>query len=106
MVNPGAELGDPSLSGFSAVTIPGWTLTGTPTVIEYGTPRNLWPIGTSFKMPDLPSFLGFPKAGSGPADGGNQFFGGGVAATVVAFGLLLAASLAAIPNTVQARLRA
>jgi hypothetical protein len=81
LVNPGAELGDPSLSGFSAVTIPGWALTGTPTVIEYGTPRNLWPIGTSFKMPDLPSFLGFPKAGSGPADGGNQFFGGGDIAT-------------------------
>jgi len=81
LVNPGAELGDPSLSGFSAVTIPGWTLTGTPTVIEYGTPRNLWPIGTSFKMPDLPSFLSFPKAGSGPADGGNQFFGGGDIAT-------------------------
>ncbi|MDA0252791.1 MAG: hypothetical protein O3A42_17900, partial [Actinobacteria bacterium] len=81
LVNPGAELGDPSLSGFSAVTIPGWTLTGTPTVIEYGTPRNLWPIGTSFKMPDLPSFLSFPKAKSGPADGGNQFFGGGDIAT-------------------------
>jgi hypothetical protein len=81
LVNPGAEFGDPSLSGFSAVTIPGWTLTGTPTVIEYGTPRNLWPIGTSFKMPDLPSFLGFPKPGSGPADGGNQFFGGGDIAT-------------------------
>ena len=81
LVNPGAELGDPSLSGFSAVTIPGWALTGTPTVIEYGTPRNLWPIGTSFKMPDLPSFLGVPTAGSGPADGGNQFFGGGDIAT-------------------------
>lgn len=81
LVNPGAELGDPSLSGYSAVTIPGWTLTGTPTVIEYGAPRNLWPIGTSFPMPNLPSFLGYPKASSGPADGGNQFFGGGDVAT-------------------------
>ena len=81
LVNPGAELGDPSLSGYSAVSIPGWTLTGTPTVIKYGTPRNAWPIGTSFPMPDLPSFLGFPKAKSGPADGGNQFFGGGDVAT-------------------------
>jgi hypothetical protein len=81
LVNPGAELGDPSLSGYSAVTIPGWTITGTPTVIEYGAPRNLWPIGTSFPMPNLPSFLGYPKANSGPADGGNQFFGGGNVAT-------------------------
>ena len=81
LVNPGAEVGDPSLSGFSAVTIPGWTLTGTPTVIKYGTPRSLWPIGTSFPMPNLPSFLGFPKAKSGPPDGGNQFFGGGDVAT-------------------------
>lgn len=81
LVNPGAEFGDPSLSGYSAVTIPGWTLTGTPTVIEYDAPRNLWPIGTSFPMPDLPPFLGFPKTGSGPADGGNQFFGGGDVAT-------------------------
>lgn len=81
LVNPGAELGDPSLSGYSAVTIPGWTMTGTPTVIEYGSPRNAWPIGTSFPMPNLPSFLGFPKAKSGPPDGGNQFFGGGDVAT-------------------------
>jgi hypothetical protein len=81
VVNPGAELGDPSLSGYSAVTIPGWTVTGTPTVIEYGAPRNAWPIGTSFPMPDLPSFLGYPKAKSGPPDGGNQFFGGGDVAT-------------------------
>jgi hypothetical protein len=81
LVNPGAELGDPSLSGYSAVTIPGWTLTGTPTVIQYGAPRNAWPIGTSFPMPNLPSFLGYPKAESGPADGGNQFFGGGDVAT-------------------------
>ena len=77
LVNPGAELGDPSLSGFSSVTMPGWTMTGTPTVIKYGTPRSLWPIGLSFPMPNLPGFLGFPKAKSGPPDGGNQFFGGG-----------------------------
>jgi len=82
LVNPGAELGDPSLSGFSAVTMPGWEIVdGTPTVIKYGTPRNFWPIGTGFKMPDLPSFLSFPKASTGPADGGEQFFGGGDVAT-------------------------
>ena len=81
LVNPGAEVGDPSLSGFSAVTIPGWTVTGTPTVIRYGTPRNSWPIGLSFPMPDLPPFMSFPKADSGPPDGGAQFFGGGNVAT-------------------------
>ena len=80
LLNPGAEVGDPSLSGFAAVTVPGWTLAGTPTVIKYGTPRNLWPIGLSFAMPDLPSFLGFPKACTN-TDGGNQFFGGGNVAT-------------------------
>ena len=37
LVNPGAEFGDPSLSGYSSVTVPGWTVTGTPTVIQYGT---------------------------------------------------------------------
>ncbi|MCB0949102.1 MAG: phosphoesterase [Mycobacterium sp.] len=77
LVNPGAEQGDPSLSGNSAVSIPGWTVTGTPTAIEYGTLRNSWPVGTPFPFPDLPSFMGFPKAKNGPTDGGAQFFGGG-----------------------------
>ena len=39
LVNPGFETADPSGSGYSGVTIPGWNETGTPTVIEYGTPR-------------------------------------------------------------------
>jgi hypothetical protein len=59
LVNGGAEGGDPSLSGFSAVSIPGWQVSGTPTVIPYGTAG------------------GFPTQSQGPADGGNQFFGGG-----------------------------
>ena len=77
LVNPGAEMSSPSGSGFSAVSMPGWTVTGTPTVIEYGTPRVLMPLGIPFALPDLPSIWSFPKADSGPADGGNQFFGGG-----------------------------
>ncbi|GJF13190.1 hypothetical protein NGTWS0302_03680 [Mycolicibacterium cyprinidarum] len=77
LVNPGAEEGDPSLSGNSAVSIPGWAVTGTPTAIKYGTLRNSWPIGTPFPFPDLPSFMSFPKASNGPSDGGEQFFGGG-----------------------------
>ena len=77
LVNPGAELATPSLSGNSSVAVPGWEVEGTPTVIEYGTPRNFWPVGLSFPMPNLPPFLSFPRPGSGPPDGGANFFGGG-----------------------------
>ena len=77
LVNPGAEAGDPSLSGNSAVSIPGWKTTGTPTAIEYGALRNSWPLGLPFALPNLPSFMGYPKAHNGPPDGGAQFFGGG-----------------------------
>jgi hypothetical protein len=80
LVNPGAELGDPSLSGYSSVTVPGWTVTGTPTVIEYGTLRRFpWP--TSSPGPTFPAFLGFPSSNCAPADSGEQFFGGGPVAT-------------------------
>ena len=76
LVNPGAEFGDPSLSGYSSVSIPGWTVTGTPTVIKYGTPRRLpSPLGTP--GPTLPAALGFPRPQNGPPDGAVQFFGGG-----------------------------
>ena len=77
LANPGAELSTPSLSGFSAVSMPGWTVTGTPTVIEYGTLKVLMPLGLAQPLPDLPSWLSFPKAKNGATDGGNQFFGGG-----------------------------
>ncbi|MCH9710156.1 MAG: hypothetical protein K0U69_11695 [Actinomycetia bacterium] len=77
LVNPGAEVGDASLSGNSAVSIPGWKVTGTPTAIPYGALRNSWPLGLSFPLPNLPSFMGYPKAHSGPPDGGAQMFGGG-----------------------------
>jgi hypothetical protein len=80
LVNPSAELGDPSLSGYSSVTVPGWTVTGTPTVIQYGTARRLpWPLGTP--GPTLPAFLGFPSAVCAPVGSGAQFFGGGNVAT-------------------------
>lgn len=77
LVNPGAELSTPSLSGYSSVTMPGWTVTGTPTVIKYGTPRVLMPLGISESLPFLPSIWSFPSAKNGATDGGNQFFGGG-----------------------------
>jgi Phosphoesterase family len=80
LVNPGAEIGDPSLSGYSSVTVPGWTVTGTPTVIEYGTLRRFpWP--TASPGPTFPAFLGFPTSASAPPDSGAQFFGGGPVAT-------------------------
>jgi hypothetical protein len=80
LLNPGAELGDPSLSGYSSVTVPGWTVTGTPTVIEYGTQRRFpWP--TSSPGPTFPAFLGFPSTACAPPDSGEQFFGGGPVAT-------------------------
>jgi Phosphoesterase family len=80
LVNPGAELGDPSLSGYSSVTVPGWTVTGTPTVIEYDTLRRFpWP--TASPGPTFPAFLGFPSSACAPPDSGEQFFGGGPVAT-------------------------
>jgi len=80
LTNPSAEFGDPSLSGYSSVSIPGWTVTGTPTVIKYGTRRRLpWPLGSP--GPTLPAALGFPRSENGPPDGGVQFFGGGNVAT-------------------------
>ncbi len=74
LVNPGAELGDPSLSGYSGVSVPGWALTGTPTVIEYGTLRR-FPFPLPTPGPTLPGLLAFPS--QGPAGSGQQFFGGG-----------------------------
>ena len=78
LVNPGAEVGDPSLSGYAAVTVPGWTLTGTPTVIRYGTARR-FPVPTATPGPVLPGILAFPsRNGAIPTPpGGLQFFGGG-----------------------------
>jgi hypothetical protein len=76
LMNPGAEVGDPSLSGYSSVTIPGWTVTGTPTVIQYNTPNRLpWPFASP--GPTLPWLFGFPSSNTGGPDAGKQFFGGG-----------------------------
>ena len=80
LVDPGAELGDPSLSGYSSVTAPGWTVTGTPTVIKYGTLRR-FPSPFASPGPTLPAFLGFPSSNSAPPGSGMQFFGGGPVAT-------------------------
>ncbi|MHA7730486.1 PE domain-containing protein [Mycobacterium sp. ML3] len=78
LINPGFEIASPSTSGFSSVTFPGWTVSGTPTIIPYGTPRS-YPSPVSFPFPDLPGFLGFPA--SPPPGAGNNFAGGGPVAT-------------------------
>ena len=80
LVNPGAEFGDASLSGYSSVTVPGWSVTGTPTVIQYGTLRRL-PLPLATPGPTLPEFLGFPRQDWAPPNSGLQFFGGGNVAT-------------------------
>ena len=79
LTNPGAETGDTS-TGYSVVTIPGWSLSGTPTVIAYNT-RRRFPSATSDPGPVFPRLLGFPRSSSAPADSGNQFFSGGALAT-------------------------
>jgi hypothetical protein len=80
LINSGAEAGDPSLSGYASVSIPGWTVTGTPTVIQYGTLRRL-PGLFGTKGPTLRPYFGFPSANHAPPDSGPQFFGGGNVAT-------------------------
>jgi len=77
LVNPGFETADPSGSGFSGVTIPGWTESGTPTVIAYGT-HGGYPLGLSTPFP---KFFDFPQT---PPPGGGEnfnFAGGGPVAT-------------------------
>ena len=75
LVNPGFETADPSGSGYSGVTIPGWAETGTPTVIAYGT-QGGYPF--AFGSP-LPKFFDFPQ--TAPPGGGDNFAGGGPVAT-------------------------
>jgi hypothetical protein len=75
LVNPNFEIADPSGSGFSGVTIPGWTESGTPTVIAYGT-QGGYPFG--FSTP-LPKFFDFPQ--TAPVGGGDNFAGGGPVGT-------------------------
>ena len=78
LVNPGAELGDPSLSGYASVSVPGWAVTGTPTVIDYGTLRR-FPVPTASPGPVLPDLLAFPSVGL--PGSGERFFGGGPVAS-------------------------
>ncbi|WP_428340769.1 alkaline phosphatase family protein [Mycobacterium sp.] len=75
LVNPSFETADPSGSGYSGVTIPGWTESGTPTVIAYGT-QGGYPLGLSSPFP---KFFDFPQ--NAPPGAGDNFAGGGPVAT-------------------------
>src|ERR1700722_13165466 len=75
LADPNFEMADPSGSGYSGVTIPGWTETGTPTAIAYGT-QGGYPLGLSSPFP---KFFDFPQAA--PPGGGDVFAGGGPVAT-------------------------
>ena len=75
LVDPSFESADPSGSGYSGVTIPGWTETGTPTVIAYGT-QGGYPF--AFSSP-LPKLFDFPQ--DAPPGAGDNFAGGGPVAT-------------------------
>ena len=97
LTNPGAELGDTAGYGNSAVSVPGWTASGTPTVVKYGELRNAWPVGLSFAWPNLPAIVSFPGVNAAPPSGGNQFFSGGdVATSALTQTVDLSASSAAI----------
>jgi hypothetical protein len=75
LVNPSFETADPSGSGYSGVTIPGWTESGTPTVIAYGT-LGSYPTPLPFALPPL---FAFPQ--EAPPGGGELFAGGGPVGT-------------------------
>ncbi|GAB3971889.1 hypothetical protein GCM10029978_047910 [Actinoallomurus acanthiterrae] len=60
IVNGDAESGDPSTSGYDSVTLPGWTVTGTPTAVSYS-------VGAGFPTSSTP----------GPSNRGGAFFAGG-----------------------------
>ncbi|HUB57004.1 MAG TPA: alkaline phosphatase family protein [Mycobacterium sp.] len=77
LVDPNFQLADPSESGYSGVTVPGWTETGTPTVIPYGAPIG-YPSPLSSPFPDL---FQFPQAPADTPAGDDVFAGGGPVAT-------------------------
>jgi hypothetical protein len=74
LVNPSFETADPSGTGYSGVTVPGWNETGTPTVIEYGTPRG-YPFAFSHPLPTFTGAFAYPHVA--PSGAGDYFAGGG-----------------------------
>ncbi len=78
LVNPSFETADPSGTGYSGVTVPGWNETGTPTVVEYGTPRG-YPFAFSHPLPTFTGAFAYPHVA--PPGAGDYFAGGGPVAT-------------------------
>jgi hypothetical protein len=78
LVNPSFETADPSGTGYSGVTVPGWNETGTPTVIEYGTPRG-YPFAFSHPLPTFTGAFAYPHVA--PPGAGDNFAGGGPVAS-------------------------
>jgi Phosphoesterase family len=78
LVNPSFETADPSGTGYSGVTVPGWNETGTPTVIEYGTPRG-YPFAFSHPLPTFTGAFAYPHVA--PPGAGDYFAGGGPVAS-------------------------
>lgn len=77
IVNGDAESGMAAGSGYDAVTIPGWQLTGLPTVVRYGQHAD-GITGTAGSLRGLTGADQFPSSSTpGPPDRGNQLFVGG-----------------------------
>lgn len=98
LVNPSFETADPSGSGYSGVTIPGWNETGTPTVIEYGTKAG-YPSPLSSPFPKL---FDFPQ--HAPPGAGDNFAGGGPVATSTISQTVNLTGAAGTPYTLSADL--
>ena len=98
LADPNFEMADPSGSGYSGVTIPGWTETGTPTVIAYGT-QGGYPSPFSFAFPKL---FDFPQ--DAPPGGGDNFAGGGPVGTSTISQTVNLTGAAGTPYTLSADL--
>lgn len=77
IVNGDAEFGAPSGSGYDTVTIPGWRISGLPTVVRYGQETDGY-TGTAGGLRGESNAGTFPTDSTpGPADRGKQLFVGG-----------------------------
>jgi Phosphoesterase family len=82
LLNPSAEIGSCTTSGYDAMTIPGWTvITGSPDSVCYGA-------------------VDFPRVGSpGPEDAGRALFAGGASGNAIMTQQVSLKSAAALINT-------
>ena len=77
IINGDAESGAASGSGYDSVTIPGWQISGEPTVVRYGQHAD-GTTGTGGSLRGLSSAAPFPTDSTpGPENRGRQLFVGG-----------------------------